>query len=223
MTLTDLFTLSSRWQLRQQNDGEAHFIDDSGDHLSAHHFPIAPDIQADTSDEAAVRSFYRITAQRHGLALVEAALVELAGCRAVRVVMKARLEPRGFAYIGSFTLPFADCSFVLKVQSTERGITGVRETAVLAMHGDKFEIDEATGTIAGWMQDPYDPTHRCEFMRNHSDDERYDRGFPDHPLTRVRRSLHEITESVTAIPFLRSLKPFVHKAPARPWWSRPWR
>jgi len=35
-------------------------------------------------------------------------------------------------YLGSLAIPFAEFSFILKIQCAERGITGIRETFLLA-------------------------------------------------------------------------------------------
>lgn len=191
--------------------------------LSIHHFNRIPDIAADIADAGALRAFYRTTAESNGLAMIEVDSTQVAGLSAVRTILKARLQPRGFAFIGSFTLPFADRSYVLKVQGIERGITGAREAAVLLIQEQPVEADEGTGKLIGWEQDPYDTAHRGPFMRNRADDEKYDATFPDHPLSRVRRHLQQLSEELEVAPTIRAAKPFNYKASKPGIWSRLWR
>lgn len=198
---------------------------DAGDSLSLNYFGKQPDIAADISDAAALRAFYRVAAGLNGVAMLEVDATQLAGLAAVRTVLKAPLAPRGFAFIGSYTLPFADCSFVIKVQSLERGVTGMREAAVMTMRKTPPEFDELTGKLIGWEQDPYDPAHRGAFMRNLADDPQYDDQFPEHPLSKVRRYLSEISSELAVAPGIRAKRPFRYKDKGRRtgFWSRLWR
>ena len=36
------------------------------------------------------------------------------------------MEPRGFVFLASHTIPGRNCSFVLKYQAVESGMTGIR-------------------------------------------------------------------------------------------------
>jgi hypothetical protein len=199
------------------------YADDAGDVLSLNHFPRRPDIAADISDPGALRAFYRSAAESGGVAMVEVDPAHLAGLAAVRTILKARLEPRGFAFIGSYTLPFANHSYVLKIQCLERGMTGMREAAVMAMQGGAIEVDELTGRLVGWEQDPYEPTYRGAFMRNQADDAKYDAGFPEHPLSKLRHCMHELATELEVAPGIRAARPFKYKPPRTGFWSWPWR
>jgi hypothetical protein len=222
MQLQD-FRLPSQWALRQEDESVAVFQNADGDALSINHFNKIPDIAADIADTGALRSFYRMAAESNGVAMIEVDSMQVAGLPAVRTILKARLQPRGFAFIGSFTFPFADCSYVLKVQSVEHGITGAREAAVLLMQEKPAEADERTGKIIGWEQDPYDAAHHAPFMRNRADDEKYDAAFPDHPLSRVRRHLRQLSQELEVAPTIRAARPFKYKAPKRGIWARLWK
>lgn len=217
------FRLPSQWTLRQTEESIAVFRNADGDALSINHFNQIPDIGADITDTGALRAFYRKAAESNGLAMIEVDSVQLAGLSAVRTILKVRLQPRGFAFIGSFTVPFADCSYVIKVQSAEQGITGARETTVLLMQEKPAEADEHTGKIIGWEQDPYDAAHQGPFMRNRADDEKYDATFPDHPLSRVRRHLRQLSQELEVAPTIRARKPFKYKGSKPGVWSRLWK
>lgn len=222
MNLQD-FQLPGRWSFQEADESVALFTNAEGDRLSINYFPVVPDIAADIADAAALRSFYRAAAEAGGVAMLEVIPVQVSGLPAVHTLLKARLEPRGFAFIGSLTLPFEDRSYVIKVQSVEIGITGGREAAVMAMQQGAFELDEQTGKLIGWEQDPYDLAYRGSFMRNVADDEKYDAAFPDHPLSKVRGYLKELTETVELSAEIRTGKPFAFRKRRPGLWARLWR
>jgi hypothetical protein len=142
------------------------------------------------------------------------------GLAAVRTLLKVRMEPRGFAFIGSLTLPFADCSYVVKAQSAERGMTGLREATVMAMQPASHAVDPETGALVGWMQDPYDAAHAGAFMRNLADDRQYDATFPQHPLSKVRVYLDELATGLVVSPGIRKARPFRFRNPKAGFWQR---
>jgi hypothetical protein len=219
----DDFRLPRQRSIHNQAESVATYVNDAGDTLSLNYFAKEPDIAADISDTEALRAFYRSAAEFNQVAMVEVDTAQLASLPAVRTVLKARLQPRGFAFIGSYTLPFSDRSYVIKVQSLEQGITGVREAAVMAMQPAPIEIDELTGKLVGWEQDPYDPSYRGSFMRNRADDPEFDPSFPDHPLSKVRAYLRELSIELGVSQRVRAGRPFKYKAPRQSIWSRLWR
>lgn len=202
---SSLITLPADWQLQQEDGYHTLYANAAGDFLSLHYFPIVPDIDAEVTDSDSLRAFYRhITARING-AMVEVDAVQLAGLPAVRALLKLKVESGELAFVGSYTLPFADCSYVIKVESKEAGHTGTREGAVLAQMSPTLD---AGGKIPGWEQDPYEPDYKSGFMRNKSDDPQYDAQFPEHPLSKVRRYLEQLQHGVTIDASLHTLAPF---------------
>lgn len=223
MNLTDEFQLPAQWHFLHQDDFVATFRNEAGDFLTLNYFPVVPDIAADIADANALRAFYRTMAESNQVAMLAVDPFLLVGLPAVLSILKARMEPRGFAFIGSYTLPFSDHSFVIKVQSMEHGITGIRETAVMMMQSAPLESDEVTGKLTGWEQDPYEPGYRGAFMCNKADDPKHDAIFPEHPLSKVRHYLHEIGTELEMTASIRAGQPFVYKAPQTGFWSKLWR
>ena len=91
-----------------------------------------------------------------------------------------------------------DFPHVWTIVDGERGMTGVREAIITTelMKAGKFTVDEYQRS---WAQDPYDPDYRevdGSVLRFVSDDVCYDVRFPDHPLSKVRRVLAALPESV---------------------------
>jgi hypothetical protein len=177
----------------------------TGDLVQLWRFDLAPDIGAALDDEPAVRAMYRERVARAGAGLVAVDCVTVAAVRAVRVVIKAPMEPRGRIYVGSLTLPFRDFSYVLKVECREQAATGVREAIVMA----KVALPlDANNELAGWFADPYEPSARGPMVRNLSEDEQYDPLFPEHPLTRVRSLLGHVERTLAVDPKVRAAPPF---------------
>src|SRR5215831_1104784 len=103
------------------------WTDEAGDVLSIHHFDIPPDLAGSLSDLTAIRRQHRRLLGRRG-GIVELESEAVAGFAALRSLLKMRQEPSGMAYVAAFTFPFRDCSFVVKVECRELGMTGVRDT-----------------------------------------------------------------------------------------------
>ena len=102
-------------------------------------------------------------------------------------------------YIGSYTIPFKNCSYVVKVVCVEQGITGIRDSAILSLmitNGTVKRDNEEEGRLKGWMRDPYDNSINLPFMMNLSESEKFDDMFPNHPLSRLRKYLKHIEETI---------------------------
>lgn len=208
--IKSIFKLRDDWTFVEENDDEgvARWSNEYGDILSVNYFSMVPDIAAPIEDIDLIRSFYRNMAEENGIAPIEIEITKLKKLPAVKTIYKIKMETSGFAFIGAITIPFSDRSFVLKIQAIESGITGVRESAVLALE-DGIDTDEESGKIVGWEADPYDPDHYSEFMANKADAEKYDRHFPEHPLSRLRANLKLIEDTVEINEKLYDFEPFV--------------
>jgi hypothetical protein len=160
-----------------------------GDLVSLTYFDKPPNINASLDDIEALRAGYRAVAARAGGAALEIEVISVDDCRGVRLILKVPQAPAGMVYIGSLTLPFRDFSYVARVQCAEGGLSGVRDTIILAelieTGGVKFDQDQTQPT--GWWTDPYDPLVGGPPARNLSELPRYDARFPNHALSRLRR------------------------------------
>ena len=77
---------------------------------------------------------------------MEIETVNIDGCLSVRTIFKTAINPdgRGRGYLGSITLPYRDFSYVIKVQSSEQGMTGMREAIVAErlMASGSMQLDQ---------------------------------------------------------------------------------
>ncbi|AVZ71712.1 hypothetical protein SLUN_05420 [Streptomyces lunaelactis] len=176
------------------------WANNEGDVLSLHFFGLPPDLPASLDDGPALRAaLTRLTAQAGG-GLIEASVKSLGQLPALKQILKLPLpgQPSGQAFIGSFTVPRATCSTVVKIQSPERGMTGMREAMVMAKvgHDKYFRPHPCAPEVQGGL-----PFHAADHAQ-------WDAQFPDHPLTKVRRTLDALAEAVQVVPEFAALPPF---------------
>lgn len=176
------------------------WANDEGDVLSLHFFGLPPDLPASLDDGPSLRAeLTRLTAQAGG-GLIEASVKSLGPLPALKQILKLPLpgQPSGQAFIGSFTVPRATCSTVVKIQAPERGMTGMREAMVMAQVGhDKY-----------FRPHPYAPEVQGGLPFHAADHAQWDAQFPDHPLSRVRRTLDALAGAVQVVPEFAALPPF---------------
>jgi hypothetical protein len=171
--------------------------------LSLHYFPLPPDIPFNLTEINALREDSARNIKSQGGVVVEVAVETIQGIDVLRKILKFPMYNDGRPgriYLGSYTLPFALFSYVIKVQSQEVGITGVREANVMGwlMNEHDPEVEEIMQNPAqgpevddGWGGKAiFDP--RILKIAARADDEKYDADFPNHPLTRVRAHLRHV-------------------------------
>lgn len=199
------------WSMFQENKNMKIWKNEFNDYLKVIFIPVQPDYPDNINDLTGLRILYRnIITKEHG-ALIEVDKVYYGDILLVKTIFKIPQEPTGFTYLGSFTLPMKDYCFVITAECHELGMTGVRECTVMVISEQIGLIP--TGTLDGWSADPYDPEFNNCVLRNLSDDEKYDKDFPDHPLTRTRKILNEILNNILlkeeiafSVPFFSSLE-----------------
>jgi hypothetical protein len=202
------------WKLVYESPESMAWENERSEYLGIDYFSIPPDIPCELSDIDALRQVYR-----NGLASVGAGLISTDVDRTkigqrevpyIKVVTKTPMQPRGMSYLGSLTFPYAEFSYVIKIDCAEVGTTGLRDAVILDkfLSTNKLKVDPNAGNIVGWFQDPYDPTFNGPILKNRSEDEEYDKFFPDHPLTRVRAGILHILKTLHIDDAILKSKPF---------------
>lgn len=198
------------------------------DFIFLHYFPIPPDINASLKNIDDIRVRYRELTLKGSSAIIEVDTITIDGCDAVRTILKTPKEPHGVIYVGTITLPFRDFSYVIRIQSEEFGITGLRESEILNEFLATGEVSldikpgEEFGEITGWSADPYDPTIYMPYQRNRAEAEEYDERFPDNPLTRVRSLLKHIEKTLHVSDEVKQEPKYVYEIEAgrkKSWWK----
>jgi len=195
-TLDSLQFDASGWKYHGEQQPNPMRVWETPEHdaVSLHFFAVAPDRPACTS-VAELTRFYEQSLKGSAAKVVECRLTQVAGCAAVRLIIKAPQKPSGMMYQGALTLPFRDFSFVVKVQCPEVGMTGVREAILFDERraaGEMPAVGGAGPVFPGWNPDA--PEH--------------DARFPNHPISRLRRLLDRIAQSATMDETVRRLPGF---------------
>ncbi|MER5633878.1 hypothetical protein [Streptomyces nitrosporeus] len=182
------------------------WVSEAGDLVTLHYFGLPPDLPAALDDGPTLRHTLTHWTARAGGGLVEASVKRLGELPALRQIVKVPLpqQPSGQVFIGSYTVPRAGCSAVVKIQAPERGMTGMREAVVMGKVGHEQYF----------RPHPYAPDVQGGLPFHVADHARWDAEFPDHPLSRVRRTLDALAAAVTVDPQFAALPPFA--GPAQP-------
>ena len=199
------------WQLLEQNQDEIVWQNDrDAAFVTLHYFSKPPDIPCALSNLGTLRDAYRQGVASVGGGLVHAEVIKLKQLDCVDILLKVPQEPSGMTYISSMTFPFAQFSYVIKIQAEEMGMTGFRDSVVAAMLMEQGEdlMNPNVENPGGWFSDPYDPAFKGPVLRNKSDSEEYDEQFAAHPLSRVRRILRSIKETLNPSEDLYAAKKF---------------
>lgn len=162
--------------------------------LSINFFDLPPDLP--NMDIEKLRSFYRDQVSNHKGGLVEVEMLNLQGYNAIRTIFKISQEPFGMTYLASITIPFNNCSFVIKIQAPEVGTTGMRDNIIAMKLLQEGKINISDNGYEGWFNDPYDATIKEGVLKNLSEQRKYDNDFPQHPLSKTRTLLDKIEANI---------------------------
>lgn len=161
-----------------------------GDFLTLDYFPIPPDLPP--LDDADLRASFEPDVEANGGRIVECRTIRIHGVRSLWLIQSVLLPDRqGALYSGAVIVPFARCSWVVKVQSVEQGFTGMREAIVtnemlLGLSPDEPFPPEGARMEAFWAA-----------VNQRVDDPSLDERLPDHPLSVVRRELEKLVASIS--------------------------
>lgn len=181
--------------------------------LSVELFTGRPEIAVSLEEINKIRFLYRDIANQSGAGLISADVIDVDGIGGIQTIFKLPQPNRGYVYVGSITVPFAEFSYVVKIQCIEKGYIGLREAVILDQLFDEgHEVDDMTGLLKGWEKDPYAPDAVFPLMPNLAEDEKYDEDFPLHALSRVRETLRKIAASLTFSALVHNAEPFTPEA-----------
>lgn len=199
MNKLDLITVETERSQPDELDNrkKVYYLNDYDD-LSINFFDLPPDITAKNDTDVELQNNYRKVTYESGAAIIEVKKVKLGVFDSIKTIFKFPMQPQGMAYIGSYTIPFKNFSYVIKVQCIEQGTTGIRDNTIfeLMIRNGKVKLNPEKKTVEGWMHDPYDESVQLPFMMNLSEAEEFDAQFPEHPLSRMRKFLKQIEETI---------------------------
>ena len=129
--------------------------------------------------------------------IVDCKTSTLDGIKCFSSILKEPQEPTGMKYSFRLIFPLKEKSIVITAEQCENGVTGLRDSVTLTkwMKNNELDTDE-NGRMINWAKDPFDNSFSDGALKNESDLEIYDKDFPDHPLTIIRKMLREIEKSI---------------------------
>lgn len=176
--------------------------------LSITFFEERPDFVANLTDIDALREQSEESIAAFRGEITEIAHEIIADVPMLRQIIKLpRLDHgHGYIYIGTYTLPFQELSYVIKVECPEIGATGLRESTALSdlVRTGKVDMRDVEGKV---RTNDIPPEIRKRVSQA-TDHPKLDAQFPDHPLTRLRNHLATIRASIELDDSLKSMQPF---------------
>ena len=98
----------------------------------------------------------------------------------------------GVGYTLCMDIDWTECAMHLQCDFQERGITGMRDSAVFELKIREGVVKLGDGAPQGWCEDPYDSGYTRGLLMNRSETREYDAMFPEHPLSVSRSFLQTI-------------------------------
>lgn len=176
--------------------------------ISLNFFDLPPDLPT-IDDIETLRKFYRQSISSINGGIIEIDVLKIHSISIVKAILKFPQDPTGITYLASLTIPFQNCSYVVKVQCPEFGITGLRDSVIANKLLAKGEIKIGNYGYENWFSDPYISNYKSKTLMNKSEESLYDKDFPNHPLTNARKVLETIISELKFKPEIFKFKPFI--------------
>lgn len=142
------------------------------------------------SPQIIIDSIHRNMNKNQGLIEVNVGNTK-SGKKYVYSIVKTLIESQGVQYALIFQIKSSNSVINIQSYYDETGITGMRDAYV-------YDLARNTGQVPrefeGWMKDPYDENYTKGIRMNLSEDSKYDKLFPAHPLSILRDFLRYLIQ-----------------------------
>ena len=194
------------WEQKKNDDKIIQWTNPEGNIvLSINYFDSKPDLPS-LKQINTVRHFYREQIVEHEGGLIEVNLSKCKDHKAIRTIFKIPLKTSGVIYLASLTIPFRYSSYVIKIQASETGVTGIRDSVVSNRLLNRGEITVGENGFIDWDYDPYHSTFNEGTLMNKSEEIKYDADFKNHPLSIARKLLSQIENGIVFKPEIEKLR-----------------
>jgi len=196
------------WNKVEENDSRIVWVNPEESALiSLNFFDIQPDLPTIKNLDF-LKDFYRNSISEANGGVVEVSLLTVNNVPSVKTIFKIPQPERGMTYIASVTIPFENCSFVIKIQAAEVGTTGIRDAVVLNEMLMNGEVTLGEDRLENWFEDPYNPNFKNGTLMNKSEQEKYDTEFPEHPLSVARKAIIDAVRQTVFKPEINEIAGF---------------
>lgn len=208
VTINSISVPDFGWNKVEENDSRIVWVNPQENALILlNFFNLQPDIPT-VKDLDFLKDFYRSSISEANGGVVEVSLLTVHNIPSVKTIFKIPQPESGMTYIASVTIPFENCSFIIKIQAAEVGTTGIRDTVVLNEMLMSGEVTLGEDCLENWFEDPYNPNFRNGTLMNKSEQEKYDVEFPQHPLSVARKAITEAVRKTVFKPEINELIDF---------------
>lgn len=107
-------------------------------------------------------------------------------------IIKTKNQPSGVQYTLRGHFNYKHEPLEILAFFDEAGITGQRDAIIFGLARRENIIDE---NMNGWIADPYSADYKKGFLMNLSEQREYDKHFPGHPLTELRKFIDFFIEN----------------------------
>ncbi len=207
-TINSISIPKSGWIIEQNNRKIKQWINpEQTIALSVNYFDTNPDLPSITKIDV-IRDFYRDQISKYNGGLIQVDVIELENYEAIKTIFKIPQEPSGMVYLASLTIPFQNCSYVIKIQAPEIEMIGERDSIIATRLVKEKKIFVGGNGYENWLSDPYDNAFDKGTLMNKSEEVIYDIDFENHPLTQARKLISQIEEEIEFKPKLEKLNKF---------------
>ncbi|MBX9693411.1 MAG: hypothetical protein K2Z81_13570 [Cyanobacteria bacterium] len=202
---------TSNCELRESNSSRMAWLSKA---MVAHLLRFSPTRVSwpfDLTEPTAAKQFYTQQCADNGGAVLSLDVIDIQGTEALSGLFKYRAPVTGslgMHYVGILWLPFENCNFQINIEAMESGATGMREAAVMLMEPDSFPKSNEPPVLVESADDLFNRMRSSKLRKLPSDDAKYDRTFPDHPLSKVRSRLTDVISSLKLEDRVKILAPF---------------
>ena len=145
------------------------------------------------SEQELIDGIHESLAEDQGLIKVEKTKTS-GGNEFIYSIIKTHMKEYGVQYFVRLQMLVGNEFFELDGFFGEEGVTGQRDTVVFSQYLQNRK-DKSKDPLDGWTCDPYDSTFQKGLLMNLSEEQYYDRYFPNHPLTKCRELVKFVKEN----------------------------
>jgi len=195
------------WHLVADAENERLWLDDPDNSANKIHVVFSHELSGlpqTPSDLDPFRKSFRAYVNEQGIGLYSLDMMFIQGVPVTRTIIKLKQQPSGVMYSAYLQADFPGAEYLVSAACKEMGVTGMREAIVMDQFMAKYAKQGKLGN--DWSRDPYDPKGAYPLMPNKAEDEKYDKEFPEHPLSRLRAYLRRIEPTLKFGPDLLALR-----------------
>ena len=168
-----------------------HETEEAGCFVIMYPIPLAQAMPFE-NPESVIDGIHEALGDDQGLVAVDSGKT-MAGLDFIYSIVKTLKEPSGVQYCLTMHLCYGQYAVQVQGFFDELGVTGMRDAMIFTQAQSEGKVEATEDGIKGWNADPYDPDYSHGCLMNLSEQQEYDRWFPQHPLSEARQLIEDLT------------------------------